>query len=280
MRKLTMFAVPCLMLVGACTSSPAPLPPPVPIGGSVAPSSPVVTSPVSPTPDYPAGTTVINGCPIMADAECPEAELSRSQIPEADLRRANLTGANLSGSDLRKTDFSDSNLASANLRNSDLTGANLSSADLTGASFKFANVTATNFSGSNLSSSNLAKLELCRTILPDGRRDDSGCPENPGSTTDTTDTGPTIVVFTVSSTVVCTGTLTTVTVPAHWETKAAKTVTFEANGTAFPAEQVFAKSGDDLFEFPCKKEKVTYTLVATDAAGYTTQRSATTHRAV
>lgn len=280
MRKSHILIVPCLaLLLAACPGGSTELPPPVDVGGSppsVAPVSPV--SPASPIPEVPEGATVINGCVMVPEAECPDAELARSSIAGLNLKDSNFTNANLSGSDLRQVDFRNATLAGTNLRNSDLSGADLSGADLLGASMKFTNVTNANLDGANMKPNQLSGLQMCKTIRPDGRRDDSDCPENPG-TGDVAGSGPTIKSFTLPATVVCSGTQTTIGITAKWETKQAKTVTFEQSGKAFDGDQKFSKSGEDTFEYPCKKEKVTYTLVATDAEGLKTQRNAKVTRA-
>ena len=84
----------------------------------------------------------------------------------------------------------------------------------------------------------------------------------------------------MSTAIACTGTETTVQVPASWETKKAKTVTLEIDGKPLPDDQKLAKSStDDTFDFECKKKSHTYTLVATGADGNATQRVQTVARA-
>ena len=91
---------------------------------------------------------------------CPECDLSGANLSLADLSDADLRGANLAN-----TDLSGASLVGANLANARLIGANLISADLTSA----------NLSGANLSRAFIRATRFCATVMPDGRRDDSGC---------------------------------------------------------------------------------------------------------
>ena len=83
----------------------------------------------------------------------------------ASLSLANLAGADLEGANLANADLSGANLAGAKLSGSNLVGANLISADLTEA----------DLSDANLSRAFIRATRLCATVMPDGRRDDSGC---------------------------------------------------------------------------------------------------------
>lgn len=92
-----------------------------------------------------ASAKTIDGCEIKPDTWCPHADLFR-----ADLSHANLHGAYLFRA----------NLVHANLSHANLTGANLTSADLRHADLRHAD---------------LRHARLCRTIMPDGKLNTSGC---------------------------------------------------------------------------------------------------------
>jgi Pentapeptide repeats (8 copies) len=81
-------------------------------------------------------------------------------LPKAELRGADLKNADMRGADMRETD-----LRQADLRNADFSGANLRNADLRGA----------DLSGAKLYKANLRGAKLCRTTMPDGSLDNSGC---------------------------------------------------------------------------------------------------------
>lgn len=91
---------------------------------------------------------------------CPDCDLSG-----ADLSLANLAGADLEDANLDNADLSGADLSSANLMGSSLIGANLISTDFTGA----------DLTGANLSRAFIRATRFCGTVMPDGRRDDSGC---------------------------------------------------------------------------------------------------------
>lgn len=278
-KTLFSLALPIVLLLAACPKTTEPLPP----GQSVvteAPTDVIVPTTATETPTYPVGTTVIGDCPIIPEAVCTDAQMSRSEILGADLHGADLSGANLSGSDLRKVNLRSATLVGTNLRNTDLSGSDLSGADLTGAKLRFTNVSGANLEGANMKPTQLAQVQMCRTIRPDGRRDDSDCAADPNGDTTTSETGPTILTFTMPDTTACTGTETTVQVSASWTTKKAKKVTLEIDGKPLPADQVLAKnSTDDTFDFTCKKHAHTYTLVATSADGAQAQKVRTVKRA-
>ena len=91
---------------------------------------------------------------------CEGCDLARARLSLAKLAGAALAGANLRGADLSGADLSGADLAKA-----DLAGANLISADLSDAVLREANLTG----------AFLRSTRLCRTIMPDGARDDSTC---------------------------------------------------------------------------------------------------------
>jgi len=132
----------------------------------------------------------------LKDAYLPGAVLKNSNLTGADLRGANfngadlsgtkLVGADLAGSSLEHTVMSRADLSSANLSDSDmhstnLEGANLTSADLRGSRVGYMRVAGARLDGANLlgalglEAAQLAGAILCKTTLPEGRVDDSGC---------------------------------------------------------------------------------------------------------
>jgi uncharacterized protein YjbI with pentapeptide repeats len=92
------------------------------------------------------------------------AKLPKTVLINANLNNADMRGANLRAADLRHADLRDANISGANLRKADLSGA-----DLSGANLYKADLTDANFH----SESGLARL--CKTVMPDGSVDNSGC---------------------------------------------------------------------------------------------------------
>jgi hypothetical protein len=103
------------------------------------------------------------------------ANLYRANLTRADLRAANLTATNLNRASLLGAHLSDAKLVGARMIGVDLSGANLSGAALVSAELPGANLTDANLSGANLSGAILTDATLCRTTMPDGSVDDSGC---------------------------------------------------------------------------------------------------------
>ena len=88
------------------------------------------------------------------------AVLPKIKMKKADLRNADMRGANLRAADLRQADLRDANFSGGDLRNADLSGANLSGANL----FK-----------TNLTGVRLQSVKLCKTTMPNGSIDNTGC---------------------------------------------------------------------------------------------------------
>jgi hypothetical protein len=97
-----------------------------------------------------------------------------------------LTDINLTGAILKEKYFVGSNLTRANLTGANLTGANLWGVNLTDANLSRANLTKAtltnvNFTGANLTEAvldvtwNAIKATYCRTTMPDGTVNNSGC---------------------------------------------------------------------------------------------------------
>ena len=78
----------------------------------------------------PKQVRTVNGCPIVAGANCPGVDLSNTE-----LAMNNLAGANLSGSDLSGSDLWGANLTGTDLSRADLRGANVIFTKHEGANF-------------------------------------------------------------------------------------------------------------------------------------------------
>jgi hypothetical protein len=85
----------------------------------------------------------------------PKAKLKKANLRNADMRGANLQAADLRQADLREANFAGGNLRNANLNGTDLRGANLFKTDLTGVKLRSA--------------------KLCKTTMPNGSMDNTGC---------------------------------------------------------------------------------------------------------
>lgn len=90
-------------------------------------------------------------------------------------RACDLRGANLSAADLSGADFAAADLTNADLSGARLAGANLTEASLIGANLISADLTDADLTGANLSRAFIRATRFCGTVMPDGRRDDSGC---------------------------------------------------------------------------------------------------------
>jgi len=126
-------------------------------------------------------------CPLcfLSHVDLRNANLSKVNFRRTYFLQANLSGANLSGAnmsetvlfeaDLSKTNLSGAKLFGAYLWGANLSGANLSGAVLWGAVFYKANLTGVNMTGALMKETNLDGAILCRTKMPSGREDNSGC---------------------------------------------------------------------------------------------------------
>jgi hypothetical protein len=135
---------------------------------------------------------------------CKYCDLTDAPLGGRDMRGADFQNANLSGAVLAKANMGErpmekrtllTNFEDANLRRADFTGANLHMANFTNAYLREANLTGAdlgdallvnaNMKGAVLSGANLkgAKMEgaklddakFCKTVMPDGSINDSGC---------------------------------------------------------------------------------------------------------
>jgi uncharacterized protein YjbI with pentapeptide repeats len=132
---------------------------------------------------------------LKATKVCPRCDLSKADLKKTDLRNAdlrhtvllyadlkdaNLKEANLSGTilfaaDLSGADLSGAKLYGAYLSEADLSGANLKGAILWGTVLFKANLTGVDMTGASMKDVNLDGALLCRTKMPSGREDNSGC---------------------------------------------------------------------------------------------------------
>jgi hypothetical protein len=127
-----------------------------------------------------AEDTLINGCYIQRNADCPFLHLagvdfSGLELSGANLSFANLTGANLSGADLTGAILTGANLTGANLSATNLFNASLRTANLTGADVTTAYLYGADMSGANLTGVDVTRAYLCDTVMPDGSYNNSGC---------------------------------------------------------------------------------------------------------
>jgi hypothetical protein len=138
---------------------------------------------------------VSGDCVAHPYAQCPGADLHGVDFHSANLFSANLSDANLSGAllfgaYLARANLSNANVSNANLFGADLSRTDLSGADLTGADLSRVKLSTTNLSGAvlvranlyyadltgaDLSRTNISGARLCRTTMPNGSINDSGC---------------------------------------------------------------------------------------------------------
>lgn len=132
----------------------------------------------------------INGCVIEPAMSCPGADLAGADLagedlPYANLPSANLSGANLTGVKFDSAELKEAKLIGANLSNAkiiftDMRSANLSNAKLVEAYLDMAILLHVNLSGADLTNASLTKVStngavFCKTIMPSGSINNSGC---------------------------------------------------------------------------------------------------------
>jgi uncharacterized protein YjbI with pentapeptide repeats len=116
----------------------------------------------------------------LQGAELNGANLERANLIYADLSSGNLIGANLKranlrSADLRSADLIYADMAFANLQGANLTGADLYGVNLIGANLAYADLTNADLSVKNLNTVDTTATTFCRTIMPDGSTNNSGC---------------------------------------------------------------------------------------------------------
>ena len=128
---------------------------------------------------------------ILRKSNLMNADLSGGNFNGANLESANFTGADLTGANLKysvltNAVFWGARLAGTQLAGAKLDGSNLSGAMLKGAELRGARLSAANLAGADLTGANLefaegvdaaqlAEAILCKTRMPDGALNDSGC---------------------------------------------------------------------------------------------------------
>jgi uncharacterized protein YjbI with pentapeptide repeats len=125
---------------------------------------------------------------------CKYCDLSDAPMAGRDMRGADFQNANLSGAVMSLANMGErpmekrtllTNFEDANLRRADLSGANLHLANFsnaylretnfTGADLSDAVLSSANLKGAVLTGANLKGAKFCKTIMPDGAVNDSGC---------------------------------------------------------------------------------------------------------
>jgi len=119
--------------------------------------------------------------PNFTDSNLIGANLSGLNARGAEFVSANLTDADLSESQLVDAQFQGAILENTDLSNSNLTGASFAEGYVDGAilvrvDFRNSNLTKVSFRNASLKWPDFTGAILCRTIMPDGKRNDSGCP--------------------------------------------------------------------------------------------------------
>ena len=123
----------------------------------------------------------IGDCILEPDTDCQGQDLSHSDLSPA---RSNswsqgLT-ADLEGSNFSNMNWTGSNLTSANLEHANFTGANLTGVNFAEAFMWEVNLTNADLTDANLSFADIEDAVLdgtifCRTTMPDGKENNSGC---------------------------------------------------------------------------------------------------------
>lgn len=237
---------------------------------------PPPTASPSPSPQI----LVISDCQLVPETVCPGAQITLVSIRGVDLHGSNMQTSNFKGSDLREVDFTGAILIRADFSDTDLSRANFTGADLSGAKLTDANLTGTNLTGAKLKESQLKRTRLCKTILPDGTKDDSSCeapvspspsPASPSSSPSPSPAAaPDIVRMDAPESVVCPSSPKDAVqdvVIAYTVSDATK-VAFLVDGQD-PGGQgsLSVKKGRVTLDFVCNKASHKYTLVATGKSG-------------
>jgi len=128
--------------------------------------------------DAPLGGRDMRGADFQ-NANLSGAVLTKANLSERPMEKRTLV-TNFEDANLRRTDLSGANLHLANFTNSYLREANLSGADLGDAVLLNANMKGAVLAGANLKGAKMdgAKLDdakFCKTVMPDGAVNDSGC---------------------------------------------------------------------------------------------------------
>ena len=109
---------------------------------------------------------------ILKGLTLKHANLDRTRLVDADL-----SDIQSNGLQLYVADMEGANLRNARLPGVNLTGADLTEADFTGAIFSFDGSADRTAMGSGVDLLTGVEATLCRTIMPDGTINNSGCPQ-------------------------------------------------------------------------------------------------------
>ena len=113
---------------------------------------------------------------LLETKECQECDLSGANLEGASLKWVNMTGANLTGANLTGAYLIEASLSNANLTKATLTGTDLVGAQLTKANLTNTDLTKANLEYSiNFTTADTTGATFCRTIMPDGSMNKSGC---------------------------------------------------------------------------------------------------------
>jgi len=128
--------------------------------------------------DAPLGGRDMRGADFQ-NANLSGAVMAKSNLAERPMEKRTLV-TNFEDANLRRTDLSGANLHLANFTNAYLREANLTGADLSDAVLLLSNMKGAVLAGANLKGAKMdgAKLDdakFCKTVMPDGSLNDSGC---------------------------------------------------------------------------------------------------------
>lgn len=281
MKRTLVLAVACaaVFALAACPSSgPASTSP----GSGVETPSTTPASPASPAP------LVVGDCTIEPATNCPDASLRLAVLHNVDLHGANLAGADLYGADLRQADLRDANLSEANLQKADLTGAHLDRANLTGAQLTYANLTKTKLTKATVRNGQFTKALLCKTTMPDGSINKTGCADSadpPASPTPTPtktpkpdNKAPAIDKFNITpSPVVCHSKTEEKSVKVRFSVTDATAVQFQIDSEP-PGGEHDPETKTAHLAFGCGDKTHTYTIIAFGSGSKKATDELTIHR--
>lgn len=114
---------------------------------------------------------------FSSDVDLEGADFIGADLSNAEIKNVDLTDANFASSNLYYTNFKNSNLTDTFFLETDLSYTNLKNVNLTRAKFKKANLYYTDLTGANLSDAVFEDSKFCKTIMPDGIVNNSGCYE-------------------------------------------------------------------------------------------------------
>jgi len=119
---------------------------------------------------------------LLDTKECAGCNLDKVDLREVDLRGADMRNVSLTKAYLWKANLEGANLEGANLSYSNLELVNLKDANLKKANLQNARLVETKLTRANLRNANISdvqtyKTQFCETIMPDGKIENSSCPQ-------------------------------------------------------------------------------------------------------